>query len=92
MASAKPKSGRIASDYLIMERRRREDQRQFYQETVKDEFKVRSKANWEQATGNRIEENQLQARMSALQIQVGDHLDARRQKYAACAMPYAREY
>jgi hypothetical protein len=70
----------IPSDYLIMQRRRQEDFRAFYEDAKNKQFRMATKAEWENKTQKVIEENRLQGRVSALQAQVDDHLETRRQR------------
>ena len=48
------KSGRFAPDFMIMQRRKEEEQRMVYEEKVKTDSTIGRVAHWEQKTSNRL--------------------------------------
>ncbi len=48
------KSGRFAPDFMIMQRRKEEEQRMVYEEKVRTDSTIGRVAHWEQKTSNRL--------------------------------------
>lgn len=70
-------------DYLIHQRRKAEDQRDFYNSVRQDDQKQRFLAHWEQSTDQKIQARNIQNIFNALREKSKQELNARRDKLAS---------
>eukprot|EP00001_Collodictyon_triciliatum_P194077 34770_2 len=76
------KSGRFAPDFMIMQRRKEEEQRMVYEEKVKTDSTIGRVAHWEQKTSNRIEKNVVARKVNTMKRDLQDDLEQRRGRLA----------
>eukprot|EP00960_Hanusia_phi_P058508 763911-Hanusia_phi.AAC.1 len=80
---SRARSGHLAPDFMILSRRKAEDQRRVFDEKCKSDASVERFAHWEHKTAGKIERNTVVRKVETLKQDMRDELDERRSKLAA---------
>mmetsp|Transcript_22655 Transcript_22655/g.55923 ORF Transcript_22655/g.55923 Transcript_22655/m.55923 type:complete len:487 (-) Transcript_22655:44-1504(-) len=84
--------GRLAPDFMIMQRRKEEDHRRVYDEKSKIDEKLENLALWEHKTATKIQRNAISTKINTITRDLEDHLNARRAKLAEMLNQESDEY
>mmetsp|Transcript_54385 Transcript_54385/g.127132 ORF Transcript_54385/g.127132 Transcript_54385/m.127132 type:complete len:486 (-) Transcript_54385:69-1526(-) len=75
--------GRFAPDFMIMQRRKEEENRRVYDDKFKSDSSLQRVAQWEVKTSHRIEKNAASRRVDTMARDLENDLDSRRARLAA---------
>lgn len=71
-------NGKFAPDFMIMMRRKEEDNRSVFEKKRKDDSAIENYATWEHKTSGRITKNAVAGTINTIKRDLEDHLNARR--------------
>uniref|UniRef100_A0A6U6CNL8 Cilia- and flagella-associated protein 53 n=1 Tax=Guillardia theta TaxID=55529 RepID=A0A6U6CNL8_GUITH len=80
---SRARSGHLAPDFMILNRRKAEDQRRVFDEKCKSDASVERFAHWEHKTAGKIERNTVTRKVETMKQDMKEELNERRSKLAA---------